>query len=185
MATYELYVGGPGHVGPMYPGKTFDAAAPEFKAVTPASHKGPAQFGLTRVLDFATDRALQEFLTSNTVAATDKLGALLLPGKCILWGCMFEVVTPVAGLTLTPVTRVRGLTFPDIDCSTAAVWFAGPGGAKVTAGTPASIAAAGLATFDVAPDVLDLTVTALGAAKFGKLRLAITPLVSSFGHGER
>jgi hypothetical protein len=272
MTIREMYVGGPAtaNIGlAMLPAVPFDPAAVAFRALTPAAHKGPAQFGLTRVLDFEFDHALRDYLSKQSAAGTpvvaaDKLGSILLPPNVLFWGLHVKIDNPVAGLTLTPSTRVGGLTFPAINCADSSMGqFAAPGasawvtggsagvasiavgaggsgyttaptvtltggggtGATATAtvgsgavtsftvtdpgsgyttaptvtltgggGTGATATAtlgstsqvAGItgATFNNVPDILDLTVTAIGAAKFGLLRLSITPLVSSFLHGQ-
>jgi hypothetical protein len=233
MTIREMYVGGPAtaNIGlAMLPAVPFDPAAVAFRALTPAAHKGPAQFGLTRVLDFEFDHALRDYLSKQSAAGTpvvaaDKLGSILLPPNVLFWGLHVKIDNPVAGLTLTPSTRVGGLTFPAINCADSSMGqFAAPGasawvtggsagvasiavgaggsgyttaptvtltggggtGATATAtlGSTSQVAGITGATFNNVPDILDLTVTAIGAAKFGLLRLSITPLVSSFLHGQ-
>ena len=266
MTTREIYIGGPASANVsrgMYPAVPFDASAPAFKNVAPAAHKGPAQFGLTRVLDFGADYALMDYVANNTIVANDVLGSILIPANVLLYGVHVKVDNPQAGVTLTPKLRNGGQTFPAINAARGTTAFAAPGeatwvGASVGTVTGLTIGAGGTgyasaptvtltggggvgatatatvttgavtgltitnagsgytsaptvaftggggadaaatatigaasgavaldqAIFVGAVDILDLTVTALGADGFGALRLSITPLVSSFAHGQ-
>lgn len=174
MSNFELYIGGPATRNQslaMFPAVPFNAAQSPFNKIGVAAHKGPSCFNDKRVLDFSTDRALQEFARNNAVVATDVLGVVLVPRNILFMGFYYKVVKPQAGLTLTPRLRVKGTAYTAIDCSVVAEGFVAPaGGAIVTQG---AVSMAGV-LYDNAPDMFDLTVTALPASKFGNFSAIFT-----------
>lgn len=155
MSTRELYIGGgpaqnyPGMA--MFPRAAFSATDPNMLALTPSS-----QNGVTRVLDFAFDDSLKQYVLAQSaagtpIAAADVLGVALLPPNVLFLGIMVSISNPQVGLTLTPKTRLGLLTFPAINCGAASVgqfaspdattWVTGGPGAEVesvTVGTAGS-----------------------------------------------
>lgn len=176
MSTHEIYLGGPSSANAsraMFPAPTFSAAGAVFKAMRPAAHKGKF---LNRVLDFANDHALQNFVQQKVedgapITTNDILGLLVIPQNILVHGAFYEVeVAGGAGLILTPAWRVGAQTLPAIAADALSKGFAGISEAAwvttnaAAAGSPQVMAAA--------PDMLDLAVTAIGAG-FGSLRLNI------------
>jgi hypothetical protein len=195
MSIRDLYIGGPAsaNVGrDFFPSVPFNAADPAMLALTPAAHKGPSEFGLTRVLSLVPDlttsdgSAIKSYFAAQTAAGTplavgDVLGLILLPPNVLFKALHVAVEGAVTGLTLTPSTRVGGLTFPAIDCAALIPGqICAPGDAAWVTDGPLL----GNPTYNAAPDILQLTVTALPAGGLNGLRLRMTPLVSNFDHGE-
>lgn len=194
MATYEVYVGGPATANysrAMFPAPPFNAAGAQFIAVTPAAHKGPTSFGLTRVID-VSQRAMAEFLKNNALVQGDVLGSIIIPQNVLLRGFYYEVQNASGGanpLTITPSLRgVGGGTLPAIAGNTQGAKGFAKTGASAWVGTNATvgvIATNGADFFIGAPTILDLTLTAMNAtSKLGALKLLITPLVDNLDHGQ-
>lgn len=183
MATLELYIGGPptkNYSQAMFPAVPFDQTIAPFNKIGVAAHKGPIGYADTRLLDFGVDQALGEFVRNNTIAQGDKLGVVLIPKNLLFMGFYYKVENPVVGLTMTPSRRVLGTAWTAIDCSVAAEGFCGPaGGALVTAG---AVSMAGV-TYTILPDMLDMTLTAYGAAKLGALKMTISPVMLATNTG--
>ena len=167
----------------MFPAPTFAAGNSVFKSMRPADHKNDF---LNRVLDFSQEQALTRFVADQSAAGpaittADKLGAIVLPQHTLLLGIFYEVETASkAGLTITPSLRVGGTAMPVIACSALSKGFAAPGGA---AWITANGAAAGAPLAILTPDILDLTITAIGSG-FGALRLNIGLLLRDFASGQ-
>lgn len=191
MATYEVYVGGPGrrdYSRSQYPAPAFNQASAEFANIPIAAHKGPSQYALTRVLDFGNDHALMEFVRNQIAAGADLasgdvLGALIIPANTLLYGIHVAVETPVAGVTLTLATRApTSLAFGTVDGSAAASDFRIAG--TVAAGVTQGAVNLGVANFANVPRILDVTLTAVPAGGMGNFRIAISPLLSQLKEGQ-
>lgn len=185
MAVHEIYIGGPSGTNASrnrYPAPTFSASAAGFSNATVAAHKGPTQFALTRVIDVANDKQLRNYLQSATVALSDDLGAILIPKNVLFYGIFVRVLTPVADLELTPSLRDASVSFPAIDCSVASDGgFAVPGAVAYVTNGATTLASA---RFCNAADILDLSITGIGYAGLGSLRLEVSPLVSELSRGQ-
>lgn len=183
MATHELYVGGPGAGGfnrSMYPRPTFTPGA-TFNSISPAAHKGPVQYALTRTLDFGNDHALMEYVRNNAIAAADVLNLQIVPANMLQYGLYVRVETPQAGVTLTFGLN-DGTTFATaVDCSVAGSMFVAPNGAAWVTDGAVSLATAEFANV---AKMLQATVTAVGAGGFGALRLHASPLLSQLEEGQ-
>jgi hypothetical protein len=183
MATHELYVGGPPtrkYSQAMYPAVAFNDAIAPFNEIGPAAHKGPIGYNLTRRLDFSGDRALAEFLRENTVTDADVLGLVIIP-RCVLFlGFYYKVVTPKDGVTLTPRLRGKATSFAAIDASVAAEGFVAPGGGALV--TEGAVTLAGV-QFDIKPDILDMTLTAVPDSGLSGLVMIVSPVVLSTDAG--
>jgi len=124
-------------------------------------------------------------ITAFTVTAAGsgytKPPTVLVSGGGGTGGAGTAAVTASAVATVTVTNLGSGYT------SAPTVAFAGGGGtlaaatAVLSAGSGSGISAA---TFNNAPDIINLTVTALGANGFGNLRLTITPLLMKFARGQ-
>lgn len=184
MSTFELYVGGPPSANSsraMYPAPTFGQTTDPFNKIGVAAHKGPCCFADKRRVDFRNDHAIAQFLAAQAIVATDVLGLVIVPKMCLFLGFYYKVENPVAGLTLTPKLRNQGgIAFTAIDCSVAAEGMVAPGGGAIVTNGAVSLANA---LFNAAPDMLDMTVTAIGAAKFGGLILTVTPILIQCNQG--
>ncbi len=183
MATHELYIGGPStknYSQAMFPAVPFvDTAAP-FTLIGPAAHKGPIGYNDTRLLDFGADHALTEFSRNTTIAQGDVLGVVLIPKNMLFLGFYYKIVTPQAGLTLTPALRGNATAFTAISGAAVAEGFVAPGGgALVTEG----IVSMASVYFDIKPNMLDLTLTALPAGKLGSFKMIISPVLLSTAAG--
>lgn len=175
MITRELYLGGPATSNAsraMLPAPTFSANSAVFKAMRPSLHKGGF---LNRVLDFRDDKALANYVAEQAAAGTpittnDVLGVLVVPQNIILRGMFYEVERAGnASLVLTPKLRVLTTAQPAITASALGKGAGVPGdGAWIAANG----AMAGDPFAMVTPDMLDLTVTAIGEG-LGELRLNI------------
>ena len=194
MPTYEVYVGGPGrrdYGRSQYPAKAFSQSAAEFKAMPIAAHKGPAQYALTRTLDFGNDHALMEFVRNQSAAGAalddgDVLGIIVIPKDTLLYGVHVEVENPVTGVTLALATRApNSLNFGTIDAATAGSSFR-----VYDADTPAPVTVTqgsvdlSQANFANVPRMLDLTLTTVPAGGLGALRISISPLLSQLKEGQ-
>lgn len=190
MATFEIYVGGPpsaNYSRSMLPAPPFNPAGAAFLAMTPAAHKGPTGYGLTRVID-VEQHAMAEFLRENTLAQGDILGSIIIPQNVILKGFFYEVqrAQGTATTTITPSLRgVTGGTLPVIAANTAGKGYAKTGATAWTS-TNASLGdeTDGADFFIATPTILDLTLTVLPASGLGALRLLITPMVENLDHGQ-
>lgn len=183
MATHELYIGGPptrNYSQAMFPAVAFNEAAAPFNQIGMAAHKGPIGYADTRLLDFGVDHALSEFVRENTVAQGDKLGVVLIPKNMLFMGFYYEIITPQAGLTLTPSLRGKATVFTAIDGSAAAKGFVAPGGGALV--TEGAVTMAGV-QFDIKPDMLDLTLTALGAGGLGAFKMIVSPVMLAVDTG--
>jgi hypothetical protein len=167
----------------MFPAPTFAAGNAVFKSMRPADHKNDF---LNRVLDFGQEQALTRFVADQATAGTplttgDKLGAIVIPQNTLLLGVFYEVeVAGKASLTITPSLRVLGTAQPVIACSALSKGFAAMGGASwITANG----AAAGNPIAMLTPDVLDLTITAIGSG-LGALRLNIGIVLRDLASGQ-
>lgn len=192
MATYEIYVGGPGrgdYSRSQYPAPAFVQSGATFKKMRVAAHKGPTQFAITRTLDFKNDHALAEFVRNQAaagapLAAGDVLGSIIIPGRYLLYGVYCRVENPVTGVTLTIGTRAPN----PIAFGTIAGGTAGDGTFRVAgeAGNGVSEGAVNLAVANFAglPRILDVTLTAIPAGGIGALRVHISPLVSELEEGQ-
>lgn len=192
MATYEIYVGGPGrgdYSRSQYPAKAFSAADAIFKKLRVAAHKGPTMFALTRTLDFKNDHALAEFVRNQAaagapLAAADKLGSIVIPARTLLFGVYCRVENPVTGVTLTIGTRApNALAFGTIDGGTASdgsFRVVGEAAGGVTEGA----VNLGVANFANVPRILDVTLTAIPVGGLGALRVHISPLISELEEGQ-
>jgi hypothetical protein len=192
MATYEIYVGGPGrgdYSRSQYPAPAFSAANAVFKKLRVAAHKGPTMFSLTRTLDFKNDHALAEFVRNQAaagapLAAGDKLGSIVIPARTLLFGVYCRVETPVTGVTLTLATRApNALAFGTMDGGTASdgsFRVAGEAAGGITEGA-ANLA---VANFANVPRILDVTLTAIPVGGLGALRVHISPLISELEEGQ-
>jgi hypothetical protein len=161
----------------------FNEAAAPFNQIGVAAHKGPIGAADTRLLDFGgSDHALAEFVRNNTVAQGDKLGVVLIPKNVLLLGFYIKVVNPAAGVTLTPSLRGKAHTYAAIDCSAVSEGFYAASGAAVPLVTEGVLSLA-LAVYDIKPDMLDMTLTALGAGGFGDLKIVISPVMLSVDTG--
>lgn len=186
MATYEVYMGGPSTANAsrsMLPSPAFAAGNAVFKAMRPSDHKNDF---LNRVLDFGAEKSLTRFVTQLVLDGTplttgDKLGSIVVPQGTLLKGIFYEVeVAGKAGLTITPSLRVLGTAQPVIACSALSKGFAAMGGA---AWITANGAAAGNPVAMLTPDILDLTITAIGSG-LGALRLNIGILIRDLASGQ-
>jgi hypothetical protein len=199
MATYEVYVGGPGrgdYSRSQYPAKAFSAADATFKKLRVAAHKGPTMFSLTRTLDFKNDHALAEFVRNQAaagapLAAGDKLGSIIIPARTLLFGVYTRVENAVTGVTLTLSTRapnaiafgtIAGGTADDGIFRVAGEAANGITEGAVNLGTPAT--GVGAANFANVPRILDVTLTAIPAGGLGALRVHISPLISELEEGQ-
>lgn len=185
MATHEIYVGGPptrNYSQSMFPAVPFNEAAAPFNQIGVAAHKGPIGYADTRLLDFSGDNALAEFLRENTVAAADVLGVVLIPKNVILLGFYYRVITPKAGVTLTPRLRGKAHTFAAIDGAAAGEGFYPASGVAAAAVTEGVIDLSA-AVYDVKPDMLDLTLTAIPAGGLSGFSLEISPVMLAVNTG--
>lgn len=177
MANYELYIGGPpsrNFSRAMFPSQPFDEAKVPFTTLSMASQKGPIAYSNMRLLDFTNDNALAEFTRSNLILAADRLGVVLIPKNTLFLGFYYKVEKAVAGITLTPSLRGKALTFTAINGGLLAEGFVAPGGGALVTEGVISLAAA---MFDIKPDILDLTLTALPATKLAGFRMLISPVL--------
>jgi hypothetical protein len=156
----------------MFPAPTFSASNTTIKAMRPSLHKGGF---LNRVLDFRDDMALRNFISTQSangaaVTTADVLGLLVVPQNIFLRGYFYEVEREGgAGLILTPKLRVLTTAQPAIACDALSKGVGVVGdGAWVTANGACAGDPYGILT----PDIMDVTVTAIGAG-FGNLRLNI------------
>lgn len=192
MATYEIFVGGPGRGDTsrsQYPAKAFLYTSALFAKLRAAAHKGPSEYALTRTLDFKNDYALAEFVRNQLAAGAplaqgDVLGSVIIPANYLLKGVFVRVETPVVGLTLTLNTRatsVAAVAFGTVNCAVAGSSYRSPGEA---AGGITEGAVTGGQSFANVPRILDVTLTAVGAAGLGALRIHISPLLSQLEEGQ-
>lgn len=198
MATYEIYVGGPGrndYSRSQYPAKAFSRTSTDFTKLPIAAHKGPSQYALTRTLDFGNDHALMEFVRKQIaagapLAAGDILGAIIIPKDTLLYGVHVEVETAVTGVTLSLATRApNAVAFGTVAGGTVGSSFRVPGeaGAGITEGavnlgTP--VTGVGGASFANVPRILDVTLSAVPAGGLGNFRVSISPLLSQLKEGQ-
>lgn len=186
MSTYELYLGGAatGNASRgMFPAPSFSASNTTIKAMRPSLHKGNF---LNRVLDFQDDHALKRFMADQVtngaaVTTADILGLLVIPQNIFVRAYFYEVERAGgAGLILTPKLRVLTTAQPAIAGDALSKGFGVVGdGAWVTANG----ACAGDPVAMVTPDIMDVTVTAIGAG-FGNLRLNIGVLFDDATSGQ-
>lgn len=179
MAIHELYVGGPpsrNYSQAMFPLPTFSETDAAFTGIGMAAHKGPVSYNATRLLDFSGDHALAEFLRENTVAQGDTLGVVIVPRNMLYLGMYFKVVNPVTGITITPKFRGKASTFAAINGAVAGEGFIPASGTDVAAVTEGVVSLA-LAVFDIKPDMLDLTLTALPATKLAGFKMIVSPVL--------
>ncbi len=176
MATYELYLGGASTANAdrgMYPSPTFAAANAVIKAMRPTDHKN--QF-LNRVLDFTEEKSLTRFMSNQAtngvpVTTADILGLIVLPQNIVVRGYFYEVErVSNAGLTFTPKLRVANIAQSVIAGSALSKGFAPVGAAAAWVTANGALPTGQFAL--VTPDMLDLTITAIGSG-FGGLRLNI------------
>lgn len=183
MALYELYIGGPSTANAgrsMFPAVAFDEAAKPFTQISMAAHKGPIGFADKRCMDFGADHALQEFVRKTPAAQGDIIGACIIPKNNLFMGFYYKVVTPQAGLTLTPRLRGKATAFTAINCATVAEGFVEPGGGAIITEGPVTMDGV---QYDNKPDILDFTLTAFPAGGFGRLKLIITPILLTVDQG--
>lgn len=188
MATYEVYVGGPGRSTGAYgrsqfPAVPFNASLPVFQEMKVADHKATLVAALTRTLNF-TDHAMLDFLREDggvTLAQGDKLGIIVMPKDTLLYGVHVEVENPVDGLVVT--LSIRGdatNTFAAIDADTAGSSFLVPTGVAAVTNGAVDLSNA---LFKNVPYIFDLELTTVGAAGFKDLVLNISPLVAELKQG--
>ena len=192
MATYEIYVGGPGrgdYSRSQYPAKAFSQSDSTFKKLRVAAHKGPTMFSLTRTLDFKNDHALAEFVRNQAaagapLAAGDNLGSIIIPARTLLFGVYSRVENAVAGVTLTLATRApNAVAFGTIDGGTVTdgvFRVAGEAAGGITEGA----VNLGVANYANVPRILDVTLTAIPVGGMGALRVHISPLISELEEGQ-
>lgn len=190
MATHEIYVGGPARVNggrSQFPSAPFDADSAVFQRMSPAVHKGPSQYALTRVLDFGNDHALMDYVRNNAIVQGDVLNIQVIPANTLLYGLHVAVEEPQAGLVLTfglddGTQFVTGVApAPNVATDAESSMFAPPGAAAWITDGAASLATAEFANV---PKMLQATVATLPAGGFGKLRIAVSPLLSQLKEGQ-
>lgn len=184
MATHELYLGGPARVNggrSQFPSAPFDADNPVFQKMSPAAHKGPSQYALTRVLDFGQNHGLQDYVRNNAIAAADVLNLQVIPKDCLFYGLFVSVEVPQDGVELTFALDDGTVLGAAVDCSVVNSMFVPAGGAAFVTDGAASLATAEFANI---PKMLQATVTAVGVDGFGKLRIAASPLISQLQEGQ-
>jgi hypothetical protein len=184
MATHELYVGGPPTTNSglgFYPAPAFNEAAAPFTTMEMAAHKGPNGYSDTRLLDFTgPDHALAHWVRNATIAQGDVLGAIIITKNHLYLGFYYKVISPVAGLSITPRLRGKSLTYTAIDASAAAEGYVAPGsGAIITEGA-VTLAAA---QYDNKPDIFDLVLTAYTAGTLHGLKMIVSPNLISVANG--
>lgn len=174
MATYEVYLGGASSANSsrgMFPAPSFSAANTVIKAMRPSLHKGGF---LNRVLDFTEEQALTRLVKDQVTAGApittaDVLGLLVIPQNIIIRHYFYEIESASnAGMTLTPKLRVLTTAQGLITASALNKGMAAPGAAWVAANGALTSAPLAILT----PDILDLTITAIGSG-FGAFRLNI------------
>ena len=196
MATHELYVGGPArgdNSRSQFPAVTFDAGNAAFGAITPAAHKGPVQYALTRVIDLGYDRdawpndpALRDYVDSHALAANDVLNLVVVPANTLLYGIAVKVETAATGAAAsTAVVNLAGTALSTaISLKSTTSGFLPSGGvaaAPVTAGAVDLSAA----TFSNAPRIVSVTIgVATSWADLANLRLVVSPLLSATEAGQ-
>lgn len=183
MSNFELYLGGAASANAsraMFPRPAFSASNASIVAMRPSLHKGNF---LNRVLDFRDDHALRNFMAQQVadgdeVTTADVLGLIVVPKNVFVHGYFYEVERAGgAGLILTPKLRVLTTAQPAIAGDALSAGFGVVGdGAWVTANG----ACAGDPVAMLTPDIVDLTITAIGAG-FGDLRLNIGVMLSDCG----
>ena len=196
MATHEIYIGGPArgdNSRSQFPAVTFDADGAGFAAMPPASHKGPSQYALTRIIDLGYDRdawpmdpALRDYIGSHALAAGDVLNLVVVPANTLLYGIGVKVVKAATGAAASTATVSLAGTAVSTAISLKAVssGFLPSGG---TAAAPVTAGAVDLsaATFSNKPRIVAVTIgVATSWDDLAGLRLAVSPLVSQTEEGQ-
>lgn len=165
MATYELYYGGGRQQNnnfTMFPSAPFTQAIP----YQPAVKQIPVAMTVDRTYDFGNDVALQNFMSTITLASGDKFGSVVIPEICQAVGVWWSVNTPLTGGAFALATRLGGTAIL----------------AATTTGTANSnfIPWPGGSTYFGASDILDVTWSTVPASGMGNLSLSIAVLVYNF-----
>lgn len=194
MATYELYVGGPGGgnngTRSQFPSAPFNPDSDAFINSAVAAHKGPVGFNLTRVLDFGSTGAfsssnsfgLADFVRKNPLVQGDKLGIIFVPPAHLLLGVAWEVESPMAAGSVD--LSIRGdatNTFAAIDTSVVGNGFLVPGAAASVSNGAVDLSKA---VYKNVPYIFDLELTDITPGPLTGLRIKISPLIMKLHSGE-
>lgn len=102
MAEHNLFLGG-GRVANLDSAMFPSAAVSASEVIDAATHKGAQVVGINRILDFTNDAALVHYALNNASVddANEVWNVGIIPKGAIVLGYYYEIITPVAGLTLT------------------------------------------------------------------------------------